>query len=139
MPVLDNPRHERFAQALAEGKTADEAYQLAGYSENRGNAARLKANDSVASRVAEIQGRAARRTEITVAGITEKLIAIAEKAETKDEASMLAVARASYMDAAKLNGLVVDKSQNENVNRQALISDKPESEDEWAEKSAAIQ
>lgn len=30
MPVLKNARHEKFAQALAKGKTADEAYQLAG-------------------------------------------------------------------------------------------------------------
>lgn len=30
MPALDNPRHERFAQELAKGKTADEAYQTAG-------------------------------------------------------------------------------------------------------------
>ena len=42
MPTLRNPRHERFAQELATGKTADAAYVLAGYKENRSNAARLK-------------------------------------------------------------------------------------------------
>ena len=31
MPTLRNPRHERFAQELATGKTADAAYVLAGY------------------------------------------------------------------------------------------------------------
>jgi len=30
MPALGNPRHERFAQELAKGKTADEAYEIAG-------------------------------------------------------------------------------------------------------------
>jgi phage terminase small subunit len=35
MPVLSNPKHERFAQELAKGKTADEAYQLAGCKPNR--------------------------------------------------------------------------------------------------------
>lgn len=30
MPVLDNAKHERFAQELAKGKTADEAYKEAG-------------------------------------------------------------------------------------------------------------
>jgi hypothetical protein len=31
MPILSNPRHEKFAQALAEGKPASAAYEEAGY------------------------------------------------------------------------------------------------------------
>jgi phage terminase small subunit len=112
MPTLTNPKHERFAQLLAKGETADEAYALAGYKPDRGNASRLTANDNVTKRVAEIQERAAIRTEITVASITERLLAIAEKAEAKDEAPMLSVARASLMDAAKLNGLVTEKTEH---------------------------
>jgi len=111
MPALKNARHERFAQELAKGETADAAYVAAGFKANRGNAARLKANESVEARVAEIKGRAAIRVEITVAGITERLLKIAEKAEGKNEAAMLQVARASLMDAAKLNGLVIDKGE----------------------------
>ena len=66
MPILKNPRHERFCQALAKGETADQAYVTAGYKENRGNAARLKAKQNVLNRVAEILEKAAVRTEITV-------------------------------------------------------------------------
>lgn len=65
MPVLGNSRHERFAQELANGKTSDEAYVLAGFKANRGNATRLKANDSVMKRVAELKASAAERAEIT--------------------------------------------------------------------------
>lgn len=54
MPVLKNARHERFAQELAKGKTADEAYQLAGFKANRGNAATLKRGEHISKRVAEI-------------------------------------------------------------------------------------
>jgi hypothetical protein len=32
MPVLDNPRHERFAQEVAQGTSQREAYKIAGYS-----------------------------------------------------------------------------------------------------------
>jgi phage terminase small subunit len=39
MGILINPRHECFAQALAQGKTANEAYALAGYKANEGNPA----------------------------------------------------------------------------------------------------
>lgn len=53
MPAL-NPKHELFAQELAKGKSADEAYQLAGYKANRGNAATLKQNQSILDRVSEL-------------------------------------------------------------------------------------
>lgn len=73
MPVLDNARHERFAQELAKGKTADEAYVLAGYRANRGNASTLKANQSIEARVAEILGKGSQRAEVSVARILEEL------------------------------------------------------------------
>jgi phage terminase small subunit len=37
MPVLKNPRHERFAQLLAIGRTAVDGYEEAGYKRNTGN------------------------------------------------------------------------------------------------------
>jgi phage terminase small subunit len=64
VPVLSNARHERFAQELAKGATADEAYQLAGYSANRGNASTLKAKQIIADRVEEILGAIADRVVI---------------------------------------------------------------------------
>lgn len=76
MPTLSNPKHELFAQELAKGKTADEAYQLAGYKPNRGNAATLKANQNISDRVAEILERAATRVEITQAKVLEELAKI---------------------------------------------------------------
>lgn len=79
MPPLDNPRHERFAQELAKGKSADESYTSAGYKANRGNASTLKANQNVIDRVAEILDRGAVRAEITV----ESLIAEAEEVRAK--------------------------------------------------------
>ncbi len=111
MPALSNPKHERFAQALAKGETADAAYVIAGYEENRGNATRLKANESVDARVAEILERAATRAEITVASISERLLKIAEKCERTSEANKLGVARATLMDVAKLNGLIIDRRE----------------------------
>src|SRR6478736_3591885 len=61
MGPLSNPRHERFAQPLAQGKTATEAYILAGYKANAGNATRMKGNERISARVQEIVGRAAER------------------------------------------------------------------------------
>lgn len=41
MPVLHNARHEKFAQALAKGMTATDAYTEAGYKRDRTAAERL--------------------------------------------------------------------------------------------------
>lgn len=109
MPVLSNPKHERFAQGLASGKTAEAAHADAGYRANRGNAAVLKQNQSILKRVAEIQGRAAARVEVSLASVTEALLRIAKKAEDITEPAGLSVARAAQMDVAKLHGLVVEK------------------------------
>jgi phage terminase small subunit len=61
VPILRNPRHEKFAQELATGKSADAAYVRAGYRANRSNAARLSANQDIQKRVAEIQSLGAER------------------------------------------------------------------------------
>lgn len=55
MTTLANPRHERFAQSLFAGMTADAAYADAGYKPHRSNASRLSANDSVRIRLSELQ------------------------------------------------------------------------------------
>lgn len=60
MPVLKNAKHERFAQALAAGATADAAYVTAGFKANRGNATTLKHKQSVQNRVDEILEKAER-------------------------------------------------------------------------------
>jgi hypothetical protein len=73
MGALSNHRHELFAQALAKGEPASTAYVSAGYAYNEGNAVRLKGNEKVVERVAELQERAAIKCEITVADIVRML------------------------------------------------------------------
>src|SRR6185437_444651 len=116
------------AQEIAKGKTGDEAYQLAGYKQNRNNASRLKANESISARVLELMGRAANRTELSISNVTESLLRIAEKAEKLGEAAGLNVAKGAWMDAAKVNGLIVEQVENLNVNY--AVSDEPPSEQE---------
>ncbi|MEY9531168.1 phage terminase small subunit [Sinorhizobium fredii] len=49
MPILKNARHERFAQALAEGMTATDAYTEAGYKGGGTAASRLSTNVNISS------------------------------------------------------------------------------------------
>ena len=120
MPTLQNPRHERFAQELATGKSADAAYVLAGYRTNRSNAARLSASRDIQKRVAEIQSLGAELAAITV----EALIAEAESARSKamGEKGGAAAAVAAITAKAKLAGLNAPRY---------IISDRPMTEEEW--------
>lgn len=111
MGVLANQRHELFAQGLAKGLPASTAYAEAGFKPHEGNASRLSRNEKVQARVTELKERAAARTEITIADITTRLMGIANKAEEGGDAPMLSVARASLVDVAKLNGLMIERGQ----------------------------
>lgn len=53
--ILKNARHELFAQAVASGKNPSEAYVLAGYQPDSGNASKLNTKASVRQRITEIQ------------------------------------------------------------------------------------
>ncbi|WP_426163068.1 terminase small subunit [Sandarakinorhabdus sp. DWP1-3-1] len=106
---LPNARHERFAQLVASGKSAAAAYVDAGYLPSTAASSRLSAKVSVRARIEQLKAGAAKRTEISLAGVTERLIRIADAAEKLADAPGLSVARAAAMDAAKLNGLVVNR------------------------------
>lgn len=108
---LKNARHERFAQELAKGQSQTDAYIAAGYAADRTGASRLATNANIQERAAELKARAAEKVVITVENLTERLLAIAKKGEDAKDAPLLSVARASLMDAAKLNGLIVDRSK----------------------------
>lgn len=74
MPVLSNPKHERFAQELVKGATADQAYVSAGYKQNRFNAARLNTNEHIRARVEEILNRIAQKVEAKVEATLERTL-----------------------------------------------------------------
>jgi phage terminase small subunit len=54
VPILDNPRHERFAQGLAAGKSAEDAYSEAGFKPSASNASTLRKNQNVLDRLSEL-------------------------------------------------------------------------------------
>lgn len=72
MPTLSNAKHERFAQGIAAGKTADQAYVDAGYEEHRGNACTLRAKQHIKDRIAELLTPSAER-------ISEEIVEGAER------------------------------------------------------------
>ena len=77
MAVLDNSRHERFAQLIANGLSGAEAYREAGYKVSANvssvNASRLLKDARVAARIAELQENRAKALDVATAKAAEKL------------------------------------------------------------------
>jgi hypothetical protein len=139
MPVLENIKHERFAQALAAGKSAVDAYEIAGYRRNRGHASTLRKNPKLLKRVDEIletqgqiQGRGAlaaiERAKITKTIVIDMLIDDRELARKNGQSS--AAIRATELLGKEL-GMFVDRSDNRH-RVQKRFSDLPEAEREAA-------
>lgn len=101
MAILTNPKHERFAQELANGKSQEEAYTLAGFKRNRGNANTLKQNESVTKRVAELL---AEREAIHAQATAQAIKATGLTKEWVIEQLVLNVRRAMQEEAVMRDG-----------------------------------
>ena len=101
MPILENARHEKFAQAIARGLTATEAYCQAGYKGDRTSASRLSTNDNIRQRVQEIQGRVAEKAEWSAAERLSALKGIFEATHDVDpRVAISAIAEANKMQGS---------------------------------------
>lgn len=115
MPALDNPRHEKFAQGMAEGKTARKAYMDAGYlckpSAADGSAAALRKNPSIQARILELSeavaDRVVERAAITKEWLEEKIQDLAKKAE---DSGQLSVARSCYELLGRDRGAFIERT-----------------------------
>lgn len=132
---LKNSRHERFAVAVAHGMSASAAYVEAGYKANDGNAIRLKGNEKVARRIAEIEQqrteRVVEKTAIDAAWVLQKAVDLHDKA-LEDKAYPAA------KGALELIGKHVDvKAFREHVEHSGLIEYRDLSDEEIAARIAA--
>lgn len=76
MPTLQNKRWERFAQEVAKGKSAGDAYASAGYKPNPRNSDRLKKNEAVWNRIEELSAAGAEKAGVTIERIMAELARI---------------------------------------------------------------
>jgi phage terminase small subunit len=113
MPALKNVRHERFAQEVAQGKNAGEAYRLAGYRAASHSAEtagpRLLKNVQIQQRIVQLQQKVARKAEITL----ESLL---QEAETQRLAALgakqYAAANGALKLKAELSGHIIQRRED---------------------------
>lgn len=156
MPALRNSRHERFAQELAKGVSASEAYVLAGFKPNRSNAASLRHKEHISTRIDELlqqreeihaqsTAKAIEATALTKEWVIKKLIENADRAMQAVPVTIKGVPTGEYQyDGSTANralellgkelGMFVERTENFNTNY--AVSDQPTSEEQWADEHA---
>jgi len=116
MPVLSNAKHELFCQHLALGKTASEAYELAGYKPSRSNASVLRAKHSVSDRLSEILQQSERKVVQQIEYTRDSILAELEEARQMAlELKNPSAAWQSAMAKAKILGLIIDRREVSDV------------------------
>lgn len=106
MAALKNFRHEAFACALANGETADHAYEMVGFKPHRGNAARLSANESIRARVDEIVKF---KTAGAVFSRADILRELAENSRLARDQGQIQASNTALINYGKELGMFVDR------------------------------
>jgi phage terminase small subunit len=149
MTILKNPKHELFAQELAKGATATDAYASAGYRGDRTAASRLSTNVNIQGRVAELQGKAADAAVVSLQWVLERLVenvnrAMQAVAVTDGEENPIgeyqyqgSVANRALELLGKELGMFVDRKEITRTRRfVARVPEKAISVEEWQKKYA---
>ncbi len=102
IPILQNPQHEAFAAARAKGASLQDAFEDAGFPQDRAHACRLAKRDDVAARIAEL--RLARETadEAEPQIIIDALIRMARDSEALETPAGVKEARLNLLEANRL-------------------------------------
>lgn len=135
MPVLENERHELFAQGIAKGQSQREAYLAAGFTAKTEGSAdvsacKLLSTPKVSERVKELLERAANKATYDLAWFLEQG---AELFKAAKEAGDHAAASAQYQRLATVAGVWVEKAETNTKTLVRDIRDQPLSAQEWAE------
>jgi len=103
---------------------------LAGYAENRGNAIRLKANESIVARVAELQDQAVAKFILTKEWVIERLIENANRAMEINDGSVAngAVANRALELLGKELGMFIERAE---VKQTFAVSPELPTMEEW--------
>ena len=139
MPVLKNPRHERFAQGVAKGMSQHEAYEYAGFSNpggDRSNAGKLARKPQVAERIEEMLAKQAKRIGVTVDALVAELDGMLQLAKRVKHP---AAGVGAILAKGKLLGLITDKVEVEGSIRKPSrtpTADKQMSLAEWTKRFA---
>jgi hypothetical protein len=118
MPVLKNPRHERFAQLIASGIAANAAFTQVGYKAPQ-NSPRLSRNELVAKRIEELQARNERKAEMAALS-RDELVGILTEIVHATRARLSEARPGDGLKAAEMLAKMCGWNEPERVNVQSV-------------------
>ena len=77
MPILDNPKEERYCQFRCAGMSQIAAFKKAGYKKDRTGASRLASKAHIKARIAEIMRAGAKLAEVSAGRVLRELATLA--------------------------------------------------------------
>lgn len=105
MPTLSNPKYERFARAVSEGKSGVDAYLDAGHQVSRKvaavNASRLMQKSEIKARIADLR---AQRAEIETKATQRAVATAVEELAISKERTLRELASVAYAGPLELAG-----------------------------------
>lgn len=113
MPILQNPRHEAFAQARAKGALLKDAFEDAGFAPDASHASRLGREPTVAERIAELR---AEQSDLEGAGphaLIGALLRAAKAAEADLSPGSLRELRLTLLEVDRLRQNLTERRNDE--------------------------
>ncbi|SRR5216684_4769117 len=107
---LGNSRHELYAQGLFQGKTSIQAFGDAGFVRNANNASRLRANEKVIARLAELHARTVLSINISENWILEQLLDVVFIAKSMEKPDLTNANRALNLIGLHI-GMFVERKE----------------------------
>jgi hypothetical protein len=118
LPVLPDPKREKFAQLCARGIASIDAYMRCGYKRNTGNATAFRKRPDIQRRIQEIQAEIANNTEeelgefLKDSGLTPTYIIrqMLDTAKEAKDAGKFDIAARTFKDiGGELFGMFIEK------------------------------
>ena len=136
MPILQNERHEAFAQARARGQSLENAYEDAGFAPGHRHGTRLTLRPDVVERIAEIRNGQDDVRGADVPEVIAALLRLARVGEALQTPAGVKEARLAVLEAFRLHEEIARDREQERRNYDAWdVDDEDEDDEEAAEVS----
>jgi hypothetical protein len=103
MPILQNARHEVFAQSRAKGARLEDAYEDAGFIPGNGHAGKLAQRPDVFERIAELRVEQAHLGDASPGAVIAALLRVAKASENLATPAGVKEARLTLLEVSRLS------------------------------------
>ena len=120
MPILQNPRHEAFAQARARGAALKDAFEDAGYAPDPSHASRLGREPLVAERIAELRAKQIEMADAGPQAVIAALLRMAKAGEAETTPAALREVRLNLLEVDRLREALLKRRHGDRAQAEFL-------------------